>query len=53
MEKATINLGLITENLSVRTFILPGPLNLTGPGTMCLSYPPLVGPDYNRMLLCD
>jgi len=51
MEKATINLGLITENLSVRTVILPGPLNQ--PGTTYLSYPPLVGPDYNRMLLCD
>jgi len=32
MEKVTINLGLITDNLSVRTFILPGPLNLPGSG---------------------
>jgi len=31
-------LGLITENLSMRTFILPDP------GKMCLSYPRLVGP---------
>jgi len=53
MEKKIINLGLITEILSVRTVILPGPLNLPGPGTMHLSYPPLVGPDYNRILLCD
>jgi len=37
MVKATINSGLITEKLSVRTFILPGPLNLPGPGTMYLS----------------
>jgi len=44
MEKATINVGLITENLSVHTFILPGPLDLLGPGTMYFSYPPLVGP---------
>jgi len=53
MVNATINLGLITENLSVRTVILPGPLKLPGPGKMRLSYLPLVGPDYNRMLLCD
>jgi len=27
---------MITEKLSVRTFILAGPLNLPGPGTMYL-----------------
>jgi len=41
MEKAAINLGLITENLSVRTFILSGPLN-RALGECRL---PLVGPD--------
>ena len=29
----------------MRTFHPAGPLNLLGPGTMYLSYPPLVGPD--------
>jgi len=42
VEKLTINLGLITEHLSVRH--PPGPLNLPSPGTMYLSYAPLLGP---------
>ena len=38
-------LELITEKLCVRTFILPGPKHLSGPGTMYLLHLPLLGPD--------
>jgi len=48
LEKAIINFGLIKEKLSVPYFHPPGPLNLPGPGTIYLSYSPLVGPGYSQ-----